>query len=97
MSNILSKINIVGGPIAYFHEKQMILNLEKFNDWLQRDKIVQYRRSEMKYLLLGLISLISFDIQALEYEIQLENELTAVGKSHLFLGYLSPVLGSDEG
>jgi len=32
----------------------------------------------MKYLLLGLISLFSFNIQALEYEIQLENESVSV-------------------
>ncbi|MDP1880031.1 MAG: hypothetical protein Q8K60_03720 [Parachlamydiaceae bacterium] len=32
----------------------------------------------MKYLLFGLISLFSFDIQALEYEIQLENESVSV-------------------
>jgi len=25
----------------------------------------------------------------------LENELSAIGKAHLFLGYLSPVLGKD--
>lgn len=34
----------------------------------------------MKYLLLGLISLFSFDIQALEYEIQLENESVSVAR-----------------
>ena len=27
----------------------------------------------------------------------LEKELSATGKAHLFLGYLSPVLGKDEG
>jgi hypothetical protein len=27
----------------------------------------------------------------------LEKELSAAGKAHLFLGYLSPVLGKDEG
>lgn len=37
----------------------------------------------MKYLLLGLISLISFDIQALEYEIQLENESVSVVRAKI--------------
>lgn len=34
----------------------------------------------MKYLLLGLISLLSIDIQALEYEMQLENESVNVAR-----------------
>lgn len=37
----------------------------------------------MKYLLLGLISLLSFDIQALEYEIQLENESVSVARAKI--------------
>ena len=37
----------------------------------------------MKYFLLGLISLLSFDIQALEYEIQLENESVSVARAKI--------------
>lgn len=37
----------------------------------------------MKYLILGLISLISFDIQALEYEIQLENESVSIARAKI--------------
>ena len=34
----------------------------------------------MKYLLLGIISFIGFNIQALEYEIQLENEAVNISR-----------------
>lgn len=37
----------------------------------------------MKFLLLGLICMLSFDIQALEYEIQLENEFVNVARAKI--------------
>lgn len=37
----------------------------------------------MRCLLVGLISLFSFDIQALEYEIQLENESVCVARAKI--------------
>ena len=36
-------------------------------------------------------------LERLHTNSDLANELSAIGKAHLFLGYLSPVLGKDEG
>ena len=60
-----------------------MINLFLIEYLLQRTKLFIEGITGMKYLLLGLISLLSFDIQSLEYEIQLENESVSVARAKI--------------
>lgn len=63
--------------------KNDFLELCRILSFLIRYRLIANRSLRMRYFLLGLVSLISLDAGALEYEIQLENESVSVARAKI--------------